>query len=106
MDTDTCPVDGSAMDRTVASLLRDLLRFIADERSYVEVMEAWRTSCPRLPIWEEATEHGLVKRVRDESGLPVVRVTAAGRAFLLGHSPSEARSAASLASTRVSRSDW
>ena len=61
-----------------------MLRFVAEgRRSYVEVMEAWRTSCPRLPIWEEATERGLVMRARDESGVPVVRITVAGRAFLL-----------------------
>ena len=84
MGTDMDPRDYSAMDRTVASLLHDMLRFVADgRRSYVEVMEAWRTSCPRLPIWEEATERGLLMRARDESGVPVVRITAAGRAFLL-----------------------
>jgi hypothetical protein len=84
MGTDTYPLGYSAMDRTVASLLHDMLRFVADgRRSYVEVMEAWRTSCPRLPIWEEATDRGLLMRARDESGVPVVRITAAGRAFLL-----------------------
>jgi len=84
MSIDTYPLDYSAMDRTVASLLHDMLRFVADgRRSYVEVMEAWRTSCPRLPIWEEATDRGLLMRARDESGVPVVRITAAGRDFLL-----------------------
>ncbi|QYN32340.1 hypothetical protein K1T35_27490 [Pseudonocardia sp. DSM 110487] len=76
--------DSDSMDRTTASLLYELLRFVAEgPRSYAEVMEAWRTSCPRLPIWEEATERGLLRRERDESGVPVVRITAAGRAVLL-----------------------
>jgi hypothetical protein len=84
MGTDVDPLDRPAMDGTVACLLHDMLRFVADgRRSYAEVMEAWRTSCPRLPIWEEATERGLLMRARDESGVPVVRITAAGRAFLL-----------------------
>lgn len=76
--------DSDSMDRTTASLLYDLLRFVAEgPRSYGEVMEAWRTSCPRLPIWEEATERGLLRKERDESGVPVVRITAAGSALLL-----------------------
>jgi hypothetical protein len=31
-------------------------------RGYAEVMEAWRTSCPRLSIWEDACLDGLVER--------------------------------------------
>jgi hypothetical protein len=86
MGTETSPPGYPAMDQTVASLLRDMLRFIADgHRSYVEVMDAWRTSCPRLPIWEEATERGLVVRARDESGVPVVRLTRRGAPSLLEH---------------------
>jgi hypothetical protein len=85
MGIDSYPLDGPVLDRTVLPLLHDLLRFVAEgPRSYAEVMEAWRTSCPRLPIWEEATERGLVRRERDEFGVPVVRITAAGRALLLG----------------------
>jgi hypothetical protein len=46
-------------------LTRDLLAWIAAEpRTYRETMEAWRTSCPRLSIWEDAVDDGLV-RVRD-----------------------------------------
>ena len=41
------------------------LQFLAwlDEapRSYGDCMEAWRTSCPRLSIWEDAVRAGLVK---------------------------------------------
>jgi hypothetical protein len=67
----------------VDALLRDLLDWVArEERSYAEVMDAWRTSCPRLPVWEEANERGFVAREQGEGG-PIVRVTASGRAFLL-----------------------
>jgi hypothetical protein len=70
------------MSDTVEPLLLDLLEWVAkDARSYAEVMEAWRTSCPRLPVWEEANSRGLVTRVLrgPEAG---VEVTPAGRLFL------------------------
>ena len=45
----------------VDALVLDLLAWIgADGRAYAEVMEAWRTSCPRLPVWEEANLRGLI----------------------------------------------
>lgn len=53
----------------------------AAPRSYREVMEAWRTSCPRLSIWEDAVEDGLVQF--DGAGGPV-RLTARGRSLLNG----------------------
>ena len=42
-------------------------------------MAAWRTSCPRLPVWEEACDRSLVAR---QAGM--VGVTPAGKAFLAG----------------------
>ena len=70
------------MSEAVDALILDLLEFVArEERPYPEVMEAWRTSCPRLPVWEEANERGLVTRMR-ENGKAIVRITSAGRAFL------------------------
>jgi hypothetical protein len=51
-------------------------------RSYGEAMEAWRSSCPRLSIWEDAMAEGLIElgqvRWRDRH----VRVTAKGHALL------------------------
>jgi hypothetical protein len=48
-------------------------------------MEAWRTSCPRLPVWEMAVEQGLVCIDRPPrtamADCPVV-LTPAGRAML------------------------
>jgi D-3-phosphoglycerate dehydrogenase len=47
------------------------------------MMEAWRTSCPKLPVWEEANARGLVTRiVRD--GTPRIAITEAGRLLLAG----------------------
>lgn len=68
----------------VEPLLRDLLAWLdGRERAYAEVMEAWRTSCPRLPVWEEANERGLVSR-NWTAGQASVSLTAAGRDFLDG----------------------
>ena len=45
----------------VENLILDLLEWLAvRDRTYEEVMAAWRTSCPRLPVWEEANDRGLL----------------------------------------------
>lgn len=71
------------MSHTVDALILDLLEWIAAApRSYGEVMEAWRTSCPRLPVWEDANDRGFVVRERsDGQGLRVL-LTPAGHEFL------------------------
>jgi hypothetical protein len=49
------------MSATLRPLMLDLVAFVADRpRPYAEVMEAWRTSCPRLTVWEDAVDAGLV----------------------------------------------
>ncbi|MCA9728320.1 MAG: hypothetical protein KC729_11595 [Candidatus Eisenbacteria bacterium] len=63
------------------SLILDLLEWIGHEpKPYSQVMDAWRTSCPRLTIWEDALAADLVE-VKER----VVRVTPVGRAFLRSH---------------------
>ena len=59
------------------ALILDLLEWIgAGARPYSEVMDAWRTSCPRLPVWEDANERGFIGR-RYEEGLGMfISVTA------------------------------
>jgi hypothetical protein len=48
-------------DTVVEALIADLLAWLAaGERSYEEVIDAWRTSCPRLTVWEDANERGLI----------------------------------------------
>jgi hypothetical protein len=65
------------------ALVLDLLEWVAKApRTYTQVMDAWRTSCPRLPIWEDAVDHGLVAEARDGARETVIRVTPAGEAFL------------------------
>ena len=74
------------MSDTIEPLLVDLVAWVAKEpREYLEVMEAWRTSFPRLPVWEEANTRGLVTRTRGADGTAMVRVTDEGRAFLAAH---------------------
>jgi hypothetical protein len=71
------------MSDTIEPLLFDLVAWIAKEdRDYAEVMDAWRTSCPRLPVWEEANSRGLITRARKQDGAAIVSVTESGRAFL------------------------
>jgi hypothetical protein len=70
------------MSETNHALTYDFVEWVAVEpRPYTEVMEAWRTSCPRLTIWEDAVDQGLVVRAC-RAGVAVVAVTARGRAFL------------------------
>lgn len=60
-------------------LILDLVAWVAERpRPYAEVMDAWRTSCPRLPVWEDSVDRGLVRRSR--GGL--VEATPAGIAML------------------------
>ncbi|HLG45219.1 MAG TPA: hypothetical protein VKY24_03170 [Reyranella sp.] len=64
---------------TLTPLICDLLEWLAREpRTHAEVMEGWRTSCPRLPVWEEATDRGYVARRGRR-----VEVTPQGYSFLV-----------------------
>ena len=73
----------TAADIQNKALILDLIEWVAGSpRGYGEVMEAWRTSCPRLPVWEDACDHGFVAREVDGEGRTVVRATAAGLALL------------------------
>jgi hypothetical protein len=66
------------MSDTVENLILDLVEWVGRKgRSYQETMEAWRTSCPRLPVWEDANERGLVEMAWAD-GRSIVRATAAG----------------------------
>ena len=48
-------------EAAAAALTLQFLDFIADGRTYGETMEAWRSTCPRMPIWEDAVRDGLVR---------------------------------------------
>jgi D-3-phosphoglycerate dehydrogenase len=73
----------------VDALLLDLLEWLDDgPRPYADVMDAWRTSCPRLPVWEEATARRLVVRRRVPGGGVEVALSAAGAAYVRRRRPS------------------
>ena len=70
-------------DTVVEALILDLFEWVTRrDRTYEEVMEAWRTSCPRLPVWEVANDRGLVVR-ENVNGRCVVRITSLGRDLLV-----------------------
>ena len=70
------------------ALVLDLLEWVGpSRRPYDEVMNAWRTSCPRLSIWEDALAAGLLEVAGEQ-----VRVTPAGAQFLASrHRPTGGR---------------
>lgn len=71
------------MSATLDPLVMDLVAFVAAEpRPYEEVIDAWRTSCPRLTVWEDAIDRGLIARFRGEDRTLIVQATNAGRRFL------------------------
>jgi hypothetical protein len=66
------------MQPTVTAPTTQLLAWIDEEpRGYAETLERWKTSCPRLAVWEDALADGLVC-VDGRS----VLVTGAGRSVL------------------------
>jgi hypothetical protein len=70
------------MTDTIENLMLDLVEWAArKERTYQETMDAWRTSCPRLPVWEDATDRGFVETTFAD-GRSLVRTTRAGFEFL------------------------
>ena len=65
--------------------MTDLLESLAPRpRPYSEVISAWGTCCPRFPVWEEATDRGLIERRSGEGGA-VIWLTVVGREFLDRH---------------------
>jgi hypothetical protein len=73
---------------TVEALILDLLEWMGPgPRPYTEVLDAWRTSCPQLPVWEDATDRGFIARHRAPERGTLVSVSAAGAEHLRMHRP-------------------
>ena len=75
------------MGEPVSPFLREFLTWVSSRRrTYAEAMDAWRTSCPRLTVWEDALLGGLIQV---ESGRPFpqseVTLTPRGRSILGGN---------------------
>jgi hypothetical protein len=85
------------MPDPVDALILDLLEWIGPQaRPYWEVIEAWRTSCPRLPVWEEAHERGFIEHHHTPGSEAVVSVSAQGAKYLAerregGEPPNQSR---------------
>ena len=63
---------------TVSAATVQLLVWIAEQsRSYAETIEVWKTSCPRLAVWEDALADGFVRIDRER-----VLLTATGEELL------------------------
>jgi len=79
---------GLMVDSALENLVLDLLDWLARrERTYEDVMNAWRTSCPKLPVWEEASDRGLLTR-EVRNGSSIVRITPQGTELLRQRRPS------------------
>ena len=64
-------------------LVLDLVEWVGKSpKSYEDVMDAWRTSCPRLQIWEDAVDNGLIVHQFQKPEGAIVRVTEKGLRFL------------------------
>jgi hypothetical protein len=64
--------------RTITAPTLQLLSWIVEwPRSYTETIDAWKTSCPRLSVWEDALSDRLVRVDRGS-----VLLTAAGAELL------------------------
>ena len=69
-------------------LTLEFLQWISSRpRTYADVMEAWRTTCPRHPVWEDALINGLIQiqdgGMMDQSA---VTLTPKGQLLLNGKS--------------------
>jgi hypothetical protein len=72
-----------SMSTITEPLVLDFVEWVAQTpRSYREALDAWRTNCPRLTVWEEAADRGLVIRERIDGQGTLLRVTTAGLAYL------------------------
>ncbi|MDB5760305.1 MAG: hypothetical protein JWM30_3594 [Burkholderia sp.] len=70
------------MDRPHDALTLQMLQWIAQgTHPYAEVLDVWKSTCPRLTIWEDACADGLVDSSPGMSG--VVTLTEKGRHFLM-----------------------
>lgn len=71
----------AAMAEPVSLIMLQFLAWVADRpRTYPETMDAWRSTCPRLSVWEDAIIDGLV-RIDNGNGRAVM-LTPRGRKVL------------------------
>jgi hypothetical protein len=70
----------------VGDLTLQLLEWVAERpRTYAESIDAWKSNCPRLSVWDDAIIDGLIRTSRSNGAEPIVELTPAGRASLEDH---------------------
>lgn len=71
------------MPDPVDALVIELLEWIGPRaRPYSEVIDAWRTSCPRLPVWEEANARGYIVREHRAGAGALISLSPTGQEVL------------------------
>jgi hypothetical protein len=71
------------MPSAVDALLIDLLEWLSNgPQLYDDVLEGWRTSCPRLPVWEEANDRAFIEQYFVRGQGRFVKVTSTGTDYL------------------------
>ena len=76
----------AAFTATLDPLILDFVEWVGREpRPYRDVLDAWRTSCPRLTVWEDAEERGFVTRQQIPDRGTMIAATPAGQHFLKEH---------------------
>ena len=68
------------MEAQPSLIMIQFLQWVADRpRNREDVMDAWRSSCPRFPVWEDARADGLIRQRGGEAGEHRVELTPRGR---------------------------
>jgi len=72
------------MAEAITPLTLEFLSWVASRpRTYAEAMEAWRSHCPRHPVWDDALSDGLIQiEGRGGPGQSIVSLTPKGRGLL------------------------
>jgi len=75
----------TSLDNPAGYLTVQFLTWVSEQpRTYGDAMDAWRTSCPRLSIWDDAIRDGLVRMEKGDGGMrqSLVLLTSRGRVVL------------------------
>lgn len=84
------PDDDEALVRQNAALTHALLEWIASApRTYADLLDAWRSTCPRHTILEDAQIAGLLDHDGRSAG--IVKLSAAGARLLAAHGAAKQR---------------
>jgi len=71
------------MEPQPSLIMIQFLQWVAARpRTREDVMEAWRSSCPRFPVWEDARAEGLIRQSGGDRGVHRVELTVRGRRAL------------------------